>query len=54
MHSNWYVLYVQVAVNRKLPAVNTHPTHVITLNCICAEPPEDGRVTLETCRGIDF
>jgi hypothetical protein len=36
-----------------LHAVNTHPTHVITPNSNCAEPPEDGRVTPETCRGID-
>jgi hypothetical protein len=28
-------------------------THVITPNSICAEPPEDGRITPETCRGID-
>jgi alpha-N-acetylglucosamine transferase len=27
--------------------------HVITPKSICAEPPEDGRVTLEICRGID-
>jgi hypothetical protein len=33
-------------------AVNTHPTHVVTPNSNCAEPPEDGRVTLETCRDI--
>jgi hypothetical protein len=33
--------------------VNTHPTHVITPNSICAEPPEDGRVMPETCRDID-
>jgi hypothetical protein len=36
-----------------LHAVNTHPTHAITPNSNCAEPPEDGRVTPETCRGID-
>jgi hypothetical protein len=34
-------------------SVNTHSTHVITPNSICAEPPEDGRVTPETCRGIE-
>jgi hypothetical protein len=27
--------------------------HVITPNSICAEPPEDGRVTPKTCRGTD-
>jgi hypothetical protein len=32
---------------------NTHPTHVITPNSICADPPEDGRVTPEICRDID-
>jgi hypothetical protein len=36
-----------------LHVVNTHSTYVITPNSICAEPPEDGRVTSETCRGID-
>jgi hypothetical protein len=36
-----------------LHAVNTHPTHTITPNSNCAEHPEDGRVTPETCRGID-
>jgi hypothetical protein len=39
--------------NCNLHAVNAHPTHAITLNNNCAEPPEDGRVTPETCRGID-
>jgi hypothetical protein len=39
--------------NRNLHVVNTHPTHVITPNIICAEPPEDERVMPETCRGID-
>jgi hypothetical protein len=39
--------------HRNLHAVNTQPPHAITPNSICAEPPEDGRVTLETCRGID-
>jgi hypothetical protein len=34
---------------RNLHAVNTHPTHEITPNNICVEPPEDGRVTPETC-----
>jgi hypothetical protein len=38
---------------RNIQAVNTHPTHAITPNNNCAEPPEDGRVTPETCRGID-
>jgi hypothetical protein len=41
------------AVNRNMHAVNTHTTHAITPNRRCAEPPEDGRVTPETCRGID-
>jgi hypothetical protein len=36
-----------------LHVVNTHPMHVITPNSICAQPPEDGRVTPETCRGIE-
>jgi hypothetical protein len=39
--------------HRNLHAVNTHPTHSITPNSNCAEPPADGRVTSETCRGID-
>jgi hypothetical protein len=30
-------------------AVNTHLTHALTPNSICAQPPEDGRVTPETC-----
>jgi hypothetical protein len=34
-------------------AAAVHPTHVITPNSICAEPPEDGRVAAETCRGTD-
>jgi hypothetical protein len=32
----------------------THPTHAITPKSNCAEPPNDGRVTPETCRGIDL
>jgi hypothetical protein len=36
-----------------LHAVNTHPSHAVTPNNNCAEPPEDGRVTPETYRGID-
>jgi hypothetical protein len=44
---------VQVAADRNLHAVNTHPTHAITPNNNCAEPLEDGRLTPETCRGID-
>jgi hypothetical protein len=32
---------------------HTHPMHVITPNSICAEAPEDGRVTPETSKGID-
>jgi hypothetical protein len=39
--------------NRNLHAVNIHATHLIIPNSICAEPPEDGPVTPETCRGID-
>jgi hypothetical protein len=39
--------------HRNLHAVNTNSTHIITPNSICAEPPEDGRVTPETCRGND-
>jgi hypothetical protein len=39
--------------NPNLHAVNTHPTHVITPNSFCADPPEDGRVTPETCKGTD-
>jgi hypothetical protein len=35
-------------------AVNTHPTHPVTPNSICADPPEDGRVTPETCRGTEI
>jgi hypothetical protein len=34
-----------------LHVVNTHPTHVIIPNSICAQSPEDGRVTPETCGG---
>jgi hypothetical protein len=30
-----------------------HPTHAITPNSICAEPPEHGQVTPEACRGTD-
>jgi hypothetical protein len=44
---------VQMRWNRNLHAVNTHPTHAITPNSNCAEPPEDGRVTPETSTGID-
>jgi hypothetical protein len=47
------VLLQQQQRNRNLHAVNTHLTHAITPNSICAEPPEDGRVTTETCRGAD-
>jgi hypothetical protein len=46
-------LHAGCSVHRNLHAVNTHPTHVITPNSFCAEPPEDGRVTPETCRDID-
>jgi hypothetical protein len=38
----------------KLHAFNTHPTHAITPDNNCAELPEDGRVTPETCIGIDI
>jgi hypothetical protein len=49
-----YVLTTcRLRVHRNLHVVNTHPTHVITPNIIYTEPPEDGRVTPETCRGID-
>jgi hypothetical protein len=41
-------------VHRNLHAVNTHPTHAITPNSNCAEPREDGRLTPETCRGVDY
>jgi hypothetical protein len=43
---------VIACVGRVLTAC-THPTHVITPNSICAEPPEDERLILETFRGID-
>jgi hypothetical protein len=39
--------------HRNLHADNTQPTHAVTPNSISAEPPEDGRVMPETCRGID-
>jgi hypothetical protein len=39
--------------NRYRHVINTHPTHVITPNAKRADPPADGRVTPETCRGID-
>jgi hypothetical protein len=38
--------------NCNLHAVNTNFTQEVTPNSICAEPPEDGRVTPETCRAI--
>jgi hypothetical protein len=46
--------YVQFAVepvqfHLNLHVVNTQASHVITPNSIFAEPPEDGRVTPETC-----
>jgi hypothetical protein len=37
--------YVLRTWTRNLHAVNTHPTHVIIPNSICAEPAEDGWVT---------
>jgi hypothetical protein len=40
---------VQVAVEPQ-PA---RSQHTVTPNSNCAEPPEDGHVTPETCRGID-
>jgi hypothetical protein len=43
----------RVRWNHNLHADNTHPTHAITPNSNSTEPPEDGRVTPETCRGID-
>jgi hypothetical protein len=39
--------------NCNMHVVNTHPTHVITPNIVCAKPPEDERLMPETCRGID-
>jgi hypothetical protein len=45
--------WVLTACRLRWTAVNTHPTHAIRPNSNCAEPPEDGRVTTETCRGID-
>jgi hypothetical protein len=48
-----YVDCMQGAVPRTLHTVKIHPTHAITPNNICAEPPEDRRVTPETCRDID-
>jgi hypothetical protein len=38
---------------RNLHVVKKHPTHAIAPSSICTGPPEDGRVTPETCRGID-
>jgi hypothetical protein len=43
----------QMQFHRNLHAVNTHPTHEITLNSIRAESPEEGPVTPETCRHTD-
>jgi hypothetical protein len=34
-------------------ALHTHPMHPVTTNSNRVEPPVDGRVTPETCRGID-
>jgi hypothetical protein len=34
--------YVYVGVKPHLHVANTHPTHVIIPNSVCAEPPEDG------------
>jgi hypothetical protein len=39
--------------NSNLQAVNTHPTHAITPNSIWVNPPEDGRVKLDTYTDID-
>jgi hypothetical protein len=39
--------------HHNLHTANTHPTHEIAPNSNCVEPPEDGRVTPETCTGID-
>jgi hypothetical protein len=47
--ASWYIK----EFHRNLHVVNTHVTHVITPNSICTEPPEDGRVTPETRRGIE-
>jgi cellulose synthase/poly-beta-1,6-N-acetylglucosamine synthase-like glycosyltransferase len=42
-----------VTVDIRICGVNTHPTHTITPKRNYAQPPEDGRVTPETCRGND-
>jgi hypothetical protein len=44
---------VVVVPDRHVDAGNTHTTHTITPNSICAETSEYGRVTPETSRGID-
>jgi hypothetical protein len=43
----------RLGFHRKQHAVNTRSTHAITPHNNFAEPPEDGRVKPETCRGID-
>jgi hypothetical protein len=49
----YFITGQRCVLHRNLHAVNTHLTHTITPNSICAELPEDGRVTPETCRDID-
>jgi hypothetical protein len=39
--------------HRTQHVVNAHPTNEITPDSVSAAAPEDGRVTLETCREID-
>jgi hypothetical protein len=51
IRSQCLYMFRALLANRNMHAVNTHPTHVITPNYICAEPPEDERVTPKTCRG---
>jgi hypothetical protein len=46
------IIWLRAGCDHDLHLVNTHHTQVITPNSICAEPPEDVRVTPETCRGI--
>jgi hypothetical protein len=40
----------RLQLNYNQHALNTHPKHAITPNNNCAEPPEDGLVTPETCK----
>jgi hypothetical protein len=52
VHVGCVLTACKLRFHRNLHAVNTHPKHAITPNSICAELPEDVRVTAETCRGI--